>query len=119
MDAYDLWRVLGAAESGERAVAGAAYESGSWRCGRRGYLLPVRRAELQRHLCARGSTEVCLSGEASMLTTTTRTREQLCPSCGELVDAATGFRDGAQPADGSFVVCIACAAVMRYGADFR
>jgi hypothetical protein len=54
-----------------------------------------------------------------MLTTTTRTREQLCPSCGELVDAATGFRDGAQPADGSFVVCIACAAVMRYGADFR
>src|ERR1017187_9434731 len=64
MDAYALRRLLGAAESRPRAGAAAASESGS-----RGCLLPVRRAELQSHLRARGSTEVCLFGEACSMTT--------------------------------------------------
>lgn len=44
---------------------------------------------------------------------------QLCPACGEALDAATNVTGTLQPEPGDVTVCIGCAAVLRFSADLK
>jgi hypothetical protein len=45
---------------------------------------------------------------------TTRTGPNLCPSCGKLVDAATGVSNQRRPTPGSIIICISCGHLAAY-----
>lgn len=51
--------------------------------------------------------------------TETRLFPTLCPHCGHLLDAATGFEDDAKPSPGDFSLCINCIEPLRFDDNLR
>jgi hypothetical protein len=64
-----------------------------------------------------GSTEE----EETMSTAMTfRTKMQLCPKCGETLDAATKVQgDQGGPEEGDLTACVKCASVLQFGRELK